>query len=239
MDIQKRAEDLFDIGFVPAVSIVSGIVLSGVAGQIVPGVATSMLAYKQKRSERMYEKFMLDVKAKQTEFDERLAALSEEQLKWVKDSAFPIVSDYVLENKQEEKIEYLVNGFLNCAAGKIDSDDILLQYYGILDQLSFADLMILKSESRWRDDTYEVNREWVLAGHYAAIKTKLATLGLMETEADKQQEALIKTVASMTEAFKDSRKKFKPERLNTSFLKNYRLTPFAGRFLSFFCDTEK
>lgn len=62
MDIKKRVEDIFDITAQPAVSIVSSMFIEGIAGSMVPGVTSAMIACKQKRAERRLEQFMEETK---------------------------------------------------------------------------------------------------------------------------------------------------------------------------------
>jgi len=238
VDLKKRVEDIFDIAAIPTATILSSVFFTGVAGSIAPGVVSGVLAYKQKRSEQMYEKFMLEVRDKSDDFESRLEKLEEKQLEWFQEVVFPLVSDYVLENKQEEKIKYLVNGFLNAASMKISSEDILMLYYDTLDRLSILDLIILKNKTIWKDelDAPIISRELVLDGSITTAHEKLRSYALLETRADRQMDSLIKTVVSMSEHLKDSKKTFRPERLNTSFLTSYEITKFGGKFLRFFCD---
>ena len=93
MDMKKKVEDIFDIGAGPAVDIVSSIFLEGVAGRVVPGVTSAMLAYKQKRSERMVEEFMLETKKRQLELEEKLIKLKEGPFIDIKDKYFGLVLD--------------------------------------------------------------------------------------------------------------------------------------------------
>lgn len=238
MDLKKRVEDIFDIAAMPTATILSGVFFAGVAGSIAPRVVSGVLAYKQKRSEQMYERFMLEVRNKSADFESRLEKLEADQLEWFQDVVFPLVSDYVFENKQEEKIKYLVNGFLNAASMKITSEDILLLYYDTLDRLSTLDLILLKDKSIWRDELESrvISRELVLDGSINTAQEKLRSYALLETRGDRQMDALLKTVVSMSEHLKDPKKTFKPERLNSSFLTSYELAKFGGKFLRFFCD---
>jgi len=241
VDLIKRVEDIFDIAAMPTATILSELFVTGVAGSIAPGAVNVMLAYKQKRSERMYEKFMIEVRNKSADFESRLEKLEAGQLNWFQEVVFPLVSDYVLENKQEEKIKYLVDGFLNAASMKITSEDILLLYYDTLDRLSALDLILLKNKSIWRDELelQAISRELVLDGSITTAQEKLRSYALLETRADRQTEALLKTVVSMSEHLSNPKKTFKPERLNTSFFTNYELSKFGGKFLRFFCDTSE
>lgn len=72
MDLKKKVEDIFDITAQPTVDIVSSMFLEGIVGSVVPGVTSAMLAYKQKRAEKMIEEFMIEIRRRQQELEEKI-----------------------------------------------------------------------------------------------------------------------------------------------------------------------
>lgn len=62
MSIEEKAKDLFAATVEQAPDVISGIVLEGVVGTVVPGVSGAMLAYRQKRQERIYGAFLEKIK---------------------------------------------------------------------------------------------------------------------------------------------------------------------------------
>lgn len=58
---------------------------------------------------------------------------------------FGLTLDYVMETKQEEKIKYIVNGFINLTTLENLQEDIILIYYDILDELNILDIRVLKT----------------------------------------------------------------------------------------------
>jgi hypothetical protein len=246
MSIKEIATDIFDVTAEPVVSIVSSIFIEGVIGSVVPGVVSAMMAYRYKRSEKMYEAFMREVKDNQEAYDERLSALEEERLQWFKDCVFPIVSDYVVSCNQEEKIKYLATGFLNIAGDPNIEENMILTYYDTLDSLSIADLLVLKRHSFFhKPDVDEedilkdlLSLDMIRSGAVDNIKSKLRSMSLLESSADKQLEVLIKTVENIHEHLSNPKKKIKKSDIKTSFLNKYSLTKFGKRFLRFFCKID-
>lgn len=53
MSIEEKAKDLFAATVEQAPDVISGIVLERVVGTVVQGVSGAMLAYRQKRQERI------------------------------------------------------------------------------------------------------------------------------------------------------------------------------------------
>ena len=237
MDIKREAIDMVISSIEPTATVLSSVLLTGIAGQVVPGVVSSMLAYKQARSERNFKRFMQAVKDNSEEIESRLIRLEAEQMRWFESNAFSIVCDYVFDEKQEQKIDYLVNGFANAAAGKIKSTDVLIQYYDTLKDLTLIDLQFLKSKSRWKDDDFEIDNDLVISGEVRNIYSRLESRGLLETRADKQLNDLYKAVIAIIDYLNGQKKKFNPPRIRDYFLDNFELSNYGRSFLSFFCDT--
>jgi len=141
--IKERINEIFDISAEPAVDIISSMFIEGAIGSIVPGVTSVMLAYKQKRQEKMFVKFMEEMQTRQDEFEDKVLRLDEESAKKIRTDFFGIVSDVVLDEVQEEKIKYIVNGFINLASIPNAKEDFVLIYYDTLNSLRVVDLGLL------------------------------------------------------------------------------------------------
>ena len=114
-------------------------VTSGAVGMLSPRIGGVMIAYQQRRWERNWENYISLIYERQNEFNERLEKLDDEMRQKFNHKFFPLVSDFVPNEKQEEKIEMIVNGLINIAAGVNGQDDIILMYYETLNQLSLLD----------------------------------------------------------------------------------------------------
>lgn len=243
MDMKNKFEDIFDIGAEPAVSIVSSMFLDGVVGTVAPGVMSLMLAYKQKRSERMIEEFMRETRVRQSEVEEKLLALEEEDLKEVKGKYFGLVLDYVIETKQEEKIKYIVNGFINLTEIKKLKEDVVLIYYDLLDGLNILDIRVLKIYSYNHEiETYSdiIEDANISYEQYELIQNKLKRLGLLETNGQSQYEEMFGNVKNMGEFLnlieKGKKAKLKFKKPGAGRLQSYKLTRLGRDFLVFFAE---
>ena len=117
---------------------------SGAAGIMIPGVGHIMLSYKQKKLEKRLERYLAKIVENQDEINERLGKLEKSQRDEVKSNYFGLIADYAAQAKQEEKIDFIVTGFINISAGRNLQEDTILMYYDTLDQLSLLDLRVLK-----------------------------------------------------------------------------------------------
>lgn len=99
---------------------------SGAVGLISPRIGGVMVAYQQRRWERNWERYISLIVEHQDELNERLNRLEEVQREDVKKIYFPLISDYVGNEKQYEKIEFIVNGFINLASGINMQEDTTL-----------------------------------------------------------------------------------------------------------------
>lgn len=51
-EIKKKLKENFDVALEGGTSLISGVLSNTLIGQVAPGIATTYLAYKQKRSEK-------------------------------------------------------------------------------------------------------------------------------------------------------------------------------------------
>lgn len=243
MDMKKKVEDIFDITAGPAVDIVSSIFLEGVVGTLVPGVTSAMLAYKQKRSEKMVEEFMLETKKRQHELEEKLIKLDEDIFSDIKGKYFGLVLDYVIETKQKEKIKYIVNGFINLSDMEKLQEDVILVYYDLLDELNILDLRILKVYDSFNrtEGYYDIIKDTGISDEqYKLIQNKLERLGLIETKGKSQYEEMFENVTNLGEYLtnieKNKKSKLKFKKPSGIKSKSYYLTKLGRRFLEFFTE---
>ena len=245
MDIKKKVEDIFDIAAQPTVDVVSSIFLEGLVGSIVPGVTSAMMAYKQKRSERMLEKFMIETKKRIDELEEKLIQLEPDQYKEFAGKYFGIVTDYVIDEVQEEKIKYIVNGFVNLASMQNIKEDFVLYYYDTLKDLRLADIAVLKlycpliSQQTYEDIMKEFELDY---DQYDAIREKLLRMGLLTTKREKKEDDLYSNLLSIQDFLEKltKGKKVTPPRFKRIEARDsYEISRFGRSFVEFFINSEK
>lgn len=239
MDIKKRAEEIFDIAAQPTADIVSAMFLEGIAGTALPGGTSAMLAYKQKRSERMLEKFMIETKKRIDELEEKLVQLEPDRYKEFSGKYFGIVTDYVTDEVQEEKIKYIVNGFINLASMTNVTEDFVLYYYDTLKNLRIVDIAVLKQYYELIPQPYTdiLNEFKIEVEQYEAIRKKLARMGLLTTKREKKEDDLYANLLIIQDYLEKVSKGRKAELKKLKRLEkrdSYEISKFGRDFVEFF-----
>ena len=215
---------------------------TGAVSALSPRIGGVMIAYKQKRWERNWEQYISLIAEHQEELNTRLGKLEAKQQEEVKDIYFPLVSDYVGNEKQIEKIKFIVNGFINLTAGINMQEDTTIMYYDTLEQLSLLDLRILKlynhrylNEEK-DDDIYSVMRDYQIdATQVSLIKEKLLREGLLLSQNDEKMEENINNVSEFVEGLSKNKKNLKLKRMNRiSRSESYKITSYGRKFLNYF-----
>lgn len=218
---------------------------TGAVSAISPRIGGIMVAYKQKRWERNWEQYIALIAEHQEELNQRLNKLEEKQREEVKDIYFPLVSDYVGEEKQSEKIKFIVNGFINLSAGINMQEDTTLMYYDTLSQLSMLDLRVLKlytqqyiNEDQTGDDIYTVMADYQIdMAQVSMIKEKLLRQGLLLSQNEEKMEENINNVSEFIEGLSKNKKNLKLKRINKIRRSDsYKITSYGRKFLNFFTD---
>lgn len=217
---------------------------TGAVSAISPRIGGIMVAYKQKRWERNWERYISLIVEHQEELNQRLNKLEEEQREKVKSIYFPLVSDYVGEEKQFEKIEFIVNGFINLSAGINMQEDAILMYYDTLSQLSLLDLRVLKLythqyvNKEQEDDIYKVMKDYQIdPAQVLMIKEKLLRQGLLLSENEEKMEENINNISEFIEGLSKAKKNLKLKRINKIRRNDsYKITSYGRKFLNFFTN---
>nr|DAL63910.1 MAG TPA_asm: protein of unknown function (DUF4393) [Caudoviricetes sp.] len=217
---------------------------SGTVGLISPRIGGVMVAYQQRRWERNWEKYICLIVEHQDELNKRLDRLEEEQRKEVKNTYFPLISDYVGNEKQYEKIEFIVNGFINLSSGINMQEDITLMYYDTLSQLSLLDLRVLKIyayqyfDEGCRDNISSVMKEYRIdIAQISLIREKLLRAGLLLSQNDEKMEENINNVSEFIEGLSKNKKNLRLKKINKIRRNDsYKITSYGRKFLNFFTN---
>ena len=141
--IKEKIKDNFDTALEGGVTLLGGLLSEALIGQIAPGVVTTYLSYKQKRSEKMILRAIEEINNQMDVFEANLQKLSGDQLKFIKETALPFILDNIIDEEQEEKIVFIINAFGNIIDYKITDEDMVLTYFDILKNLRMMDIRIL------------------------------------------------------------------------------------------------
>lgn len=194
-------EDIFDVGAEGTVSLVGGLVGDTLIGQIAPGVVSTMLAYKQKRAEKNMEMFMREIKEREQILEERLANLEEKGFCTFREKYMCWAADYALDEIQQEKIAYIVNGLVNIAGHEQIQEDLVLTYYDTLKELRIADIVVLKNYADLVPRSYLdlLSELGITQEQYEAIREKLVRMGLLTTRRDEEFDYFYRNVLEIQE----------------------------------------
>ncbi len=203
-----------------------------------------MLAYKQKRQERMYNLWLENIEDRVMEIEELLAK-QPKRYESIKNKYFGLISDYVLEEVQEEKIKYLANGFINTIRLETINENNILDYYDTLSQLRLVDIVVLKTfysygidEQEYQNNLDTYKKLCIDSYKNKAIKEKLERLGLLISKRDKMENDLYKNIETMQKVIKDiiSGKKINGTTSFKNIVTNnsYELSSYGKEFIRFF-----
>ena len=107
-ELREKLQDMSKASMEAGIPIMGNIITDAVIGQAVPGVATAVISYKQKRTERMLIKAIDELKKQMIAINEKVNNMDKEQITFIKEKVLPIVFDFVIEESQEEKIKLMV-----------------------------------------------------------------------------------------------------------------------------------
>jgi len=263
MSLKEKVGDFIESARGPVLDIVSDLVVPSVAkdvaghylapmiaqgigevaGALVPGVGNMVLSYKQRRFERNIEAAIEELIARQDEFNEHILQLETQTAETIKTVYFGIMLDHASVVTQEEKIKYIVSGYINIAKMGNPQEDVVMMYYDTLDELSMLDLRCFRlfkfDPSRAEsDDMFAVREEYSIGmDETRLIYDKLNRLGLIETRREGDYNKLYDNVNAIIDYLgkvqkKDSAK-LNAEKLRAN--KNNRIiTAFGSKFFDFF-----
>lgn len=243
MDIKEEAKALARAAAECGAEQFGELILQAIVGTAAPGVMNAVLAYKQKRQEKMYSIFLQELARRMDTINERLGQLSAHSLLDFREKYFGMISDYALEEVQEEKIVYIANGLTNLAGVDDPKEDLVLSYYDTLLELRLLDIAVLKNFyalSKMQGKSYpEMLETWGIdQKQYFIVRSKLERMGLIESDRDENNDRLRENVALLQTYMENLNKGNKPRstgRFKTvSRHENYRISSYGRSFLEFF-----
>ncbi len=234
-ELREKLADFVSAATGPTLEIVSETLLDGTVGAVVPGVGNAILSYKQNRMERRIESTLQALINRQEEFNAILSTMQEQfHLQNVKGKYFEMLMDYAIDEPQEEKIDYLVNGYINIARIPSIREDVARNYYDTLSQMNLLDLRVFKIYMpNNNDDAYSIMKDYDIDSYeYDMIREKLARLGLTysinDVKRDENMDAIVKYLDDIN---KGKRTKLRVKSISRG--KSYRLSSFGNRFIKF------
>ena len=139
-EIKEKIKNNFEIALDGGTTLLGECLKDVLVAHIAPGVVTTYLSYKQKRTEKNIMAMLDELKNRLNIIEEHLRAMEEDEINLIKNKVFPMIFDFVIDEAQERKIKYIANGIENIIAYKITDEDLILTYFDVLSELRMIDL---------------------------------------------------------------------------------------------------
>lgn len=228
-----------------------------IGSSMVPGLVAAVQNYKRRRFEKNIGKLVEELSGRVEIINANLEKKSDEQRKKL-EILFQYLLDYVIDEKQEEKIELMVNGFVKVTEVENPSEDFVLTYYDVLQELRLVDIAVLKLMSNFgisysdKDDYsfHDLMKDYgITYEQYLSVRRNLQRIGLLTTKTDlnidKDLETIIKSIGDIHNFLKkatDSKKKGSLPKLSSPKIKSddkLRISKFGNDFISFFIEESR
>jgi hypothetical protein len=238
----KKIGDFFDVVGNGGTSII-GELAGGIIGDFLPGTTAIVLSYKQKRFEKNVLALFEQLNKREKELEERLSRL-EKTDKFL--STFELVMDYVADEPQVDKIQFMANGLLELSKHDEVKDDFVLLYYDTLRDLRMVDIRVLrfyyvednpdlKSVRSYDEMLYQLG---ISEDQYRAVQEKLDRMGLLSTKREQEMNKLADSVNGILD-YLGKASQGKNARLSAKKLSKrdrYTTSKFGREFVRFFLE---
>ena len=249
MDKENKLELIETYGE-PAVEIVSELLLEGVAGAIIPGFTSVVMNVKQKRYERNINRLLAELQNKIETMSIKFDEISEERRDNFSNEFSELIIDYISEERDEEKIEFIVNGITNLIDDNRAIDNTSL-YFDALKSLRKIDILVLKQFDYNTPEYFENNFSEFLEkcsislDEYKFIKEKLLRSGLLISTYDENQKEINEIIIELSKFLKELEKgkankisnKLKSPKVKK--MERIKLSKFGREFIDFFSENSE
>lgn len=233
-------------------------ILGGAMVDTIPVVGRIVTNYYTKKQLHNTEVLLSELSKRVEEIEENLSSKTDDE-KLALNDLMGYVYEKATQTVQEEKISYMLDGFINLTKIEKISADITYIYYDTLDQLTILDLSVLKflfkkqfySQNIDGYDSYtELMKDFGIEDHqYQAVKKNLYRMSLLEDGGEDDTDKYFKnSMKQMNDNFKllnsfASRGDSKLLR-NIKVVKPYktierlRVSQYGREFIMFFVKTQ-
>lgn len=148
--LSTYSDYLIDNGAVILAEVVGGVI--GSLG--IPILSNVLLTYKQKRFEKNIKVFLNELQTNYKHLEDKLEEYDDKKMDFLKNSLLPITIDYIIDEKQKDKIKYYFNVFCSVILNSInileikqelDTESLIIYYYDIIKEMTLFDISTLKS----------------------------------------------------------------------------------------------
>lgn len=239
MDIREKLKEMAYAEAGPVLNMIAALALDGAVGTIIPGVGNMILAYKQKRAEKNIEILISQLLEHQSEFDEKLKTLDTNKLQEITDKYFDIITEYAINEKQQKKIEYIVNGYINLPEQGDFSEDFVLLYFDTLAELNLLDIRVLKLciPGIKSDNSMQVMKDYKInSDQLKYVVDKLYRMGLCKQKIEKNIDRNFQVLKDYVTNNLAEEKEL--ELVSAGDIGTHEISEFGKNFLTFFLNIE-
>lgn len=234
-------------------SMVSEVMID-TASSLIPGVGGAISSYKRIRAEKNLETLIFHLQENNKELIANLSKQTEENRTKL-DALLHFILEMVIDEYQEEKIEYMVNGYIYLTDHAEITSDFVMHYYDVLKQLRMVDISVLRLyyKSRYLFDGVEeretfsdvMERHGMSYDQYNSVRESLRRIGLLELEVkddidddmSKLEDGInqiVKYIEHINRNRKTSIPKISKVKIKQRSKENIKLSKFGKDFYEFF-----
>ena len=231
--VQEAGNFLFDKGV--------GMLACEMVGSVVPVANNVLLSYKQHRLERNVLNALKIVQNRQTELENRMSNLFENNPVFIEQITEALL-DNIVDEIQEKMVEYNVNGYINLLKSDHTNIDLGLMFFKTMSQLNDLDIRILKVYSNLKTDGESIvsicNELNLELNQIQFIKEKLERFGLLQSRHEEMNDDNLDNIVKYLEKVKRENRKKNPNDVKVPNLKrvsgtdSYRITSLGRHYLT-------
>lgn len=211
-----------------------------VIGAICPRINNIWLGYKQNRLERNINRAFHQLSEKQDEIESRLLQLeNNDETHCYLNKLTEMLLDQIIDEIQEKKVDYNVNGYINLIKNDNTNEDVALMFFKTLSQLSDLDLRVLKLYSAFSEETdYDIVSELNITDEQLKfVKEKLERFGLLQSRNDEIHDENLGLIVKYLQDVEKQKRRSRPRDISIHGLRRisstdtYRITKLGSDYL--------
>lgn len=214
-------------------------VVGSIIGAAAPRINGVILTYKQNRFERNMTRLFKELAARVDNLENNYQQLNDDMQEHYRGLYVEMLLDNVVDERQEEKIKWSANGFVNMMTNA-SNENIMQIFFDTLSELTVLDVDTLRmypvdSDINWRDIEQKYGLD---SDRLKIVKEKLVRLGLLYRKNDQLRDNDLDEIVDYLKKVEADSKKNKPQgvRLPNSIKKignveSYKITPLGISFL--------
>lgn len=218
-------------------------IVGAIVGALAPRINGICLNYRQNRFEKSVTSALALVAQRIDKMETNYSTLEEEIQEKFRGIYVEWLLDNLEEEKQQRKVTYHVNGFINLMNNEAN-DNLMLMFFNTINELTELDIDVLSLYNR---DSQEniislCNRYNLKIEQVAVIKEKLERLGLIYSKNDEQRDGNIDSIVDYLNKVDKEQKKSKPKGIRLPNIKkpnrstSYAITSLGRDYLRVISD---